>query len=166
MRQEARDDGVLECSGISWTTCKQSAPCSRQTTTSTPHHSIFTCRMLFLAHPNVSKRRRQKHTARATCAVLHWIKPDMTLLKNKIRRITASFYRTTWRLTPKQHCQNNNSNWNCWFINNRYVWNRLNRKCYRISRQINHNLYLAQWLRAHKIPGTVNQRWFYIRMQN
>ena len=32
--------GFLGCSGISWTTCKQSAPCSRQITTSTPHRSI------------------------------------------------------------------------------------------------------------------------------
>jgi len=47
----ARDDGVLGCSGISWTICKQSAPCSRQITTPTPHHSIFTGRMLFLT-PN------------------------------------------------------------------------------------------------------------------
>ena len=39
---EARDDGVLGCSGISWTICKQSAPRSRQITTPTPHHSIFT----------------------------------------------------------------------------------------------------------------------------
>ena len=38
-------------SGISWTICKQSAPRSRQITTSTPHHSIFTGRMLFLT-PN------------------------------------------------------------------------------------------------------------------
>jgi len=39
MRQ---DDEVLRCSGISWTiSC-------RLTTTSTPHHSIFTDRMLFL----------------------------------------------------------------------------------------------------------------------
>jgi len=38
---EARDDGVLGCSGISWTICKQSAPHSRQKTTPTPHHSIF-----------------------------------------------------------------------------------------------------------------------------
>ena len=30
---------------------KQSAPCSRQITTPTPHHSIFTVRMLFLT-PN------------------------------------------------------------------------------------------------------------------
>jgi len=30
---EVRDDGVLGCSGISWTICKQSAPHSRQITT-------------------------------------------------------------------------------------------------------------------------------------
>ena len=47
---EARDDEVLgwDGSGISWTICKQSAPRSRQITTPTPHHSIFTGRMLFL----------------------------------------------------------------------------------------------------------------------
>ena len=33
---EARDDGVLGCSGISWTICTQSAPHSRQFTTPTP----------------------------------------------------------------------------------------------------------------------------------
>ena len=38
---EARDDGVLGCSGDRWTICKQSAPRSRQITTTTPHHSIF-----------------------------------------------------------------------------------------------------------------------------
>jgi len=45
---EARDDRVLRRSGISWTVCYQPAPCSRQRTTSTPHHSSFTGRMLFL----------------------------------------------------------------------------------------------------------------------
>jgi len=45
---EARDDGVLGCSGISWTICKQSAPRCRQITTPTPHHSIFTGLMLLL----------------------------------------------------------------------------------------------------------------------
>ena len=45
---EARDDGVLGCSGISWTICKQYAPRSRQINTPTPHQSIFTGRMLFL----------------------------------------------------------------------------------------------------------------------
>ena len=40
--------GFLDGSGISWTICKQSAPHSRQMTTPTPHHSIFTGWMLFL----------------------------------------------------------------------------------------------------------------------
>ena len=38
---EARDDGVLGCSGISWTICKQSAPRFRQITTPTSHQSIL-----------------------------------------------------------------------------------------------------------------------------
>ena len=45
---EARDNGALGCSDISWTTCKQSAPRCRQITTPTPRHSIFTGLMLFL----------------------------------------------------------------------------------------------------------------------
>ena len=49
--------GVLGCSGISWTICKQSAPRSRLTTT--PHcHLItqfFTGRMLFLT-PNQQRQ--------------------------------------------------------------------------------------------------------------
>ena len=36
---EARDNGVWGCRSISWTTCKQSAPRSRQRTAPTPHHS-------------------------------------------------------------------------------------------------------------------------------
>ena len=40
--------GFGDGSGIRWTICKQSAPPSRQTTTPTPHRSIFfTGRMLF-----------------------------------------------------------------------------------------------------------------------
>ena len=48
---EARDDGVMGCSGISWTICKQSAPHSKQITTPTVQHVItqfFTGWMLFL----------------------------------------------------------------------------------------------------------------------
>jgi len=45
---EARDDEILGCSGISWTISKPSALCSRQTTTPTLCHSIFTSRMLLL----------------------------------------------------------------------------------------------------------------------
>jgi len=51
----ARDNGVLGCIGISWTVCEQSAPCSRQVTTPTPHHSIFTYQMLFLT-PNQQRQ--------------------------------------------------------------------------------------------------------------
>jgi len=47
-KARARDYGVLGCSGIGWTICKQSAPHSRQITTLTPHHSIFAGRMVFL----------------------------------------------------------------------------------------------------------------------
>jgi len=43
--------GFWDGSGISWTICKQSAPRSRQTTTQTPHRSIFTGQVLFLT-PN------------------------------------------------------------------------------------------------------------------
>jgi len=50
---DAKEDGVLGCSGISWTICKQSAPHSRQITT--PHHSIFTGQMLFLP-PNQQRQ--------------------------------------------------------------------------------------------------------------
>ena len=38
---EVRDGGVLECSSISWTICKQSAPCSRQTDTNTPSLNFY-----------------------------------------------------------------------------------------------------------------------------
>ena len=37
-------------SGISWTICKQCAPCCRQITTQTHHRSVFIGRMLFLMH--------------------------------------------------------------------------------------------------------------------
>ena len=43
--------GFWDGGSISWTICKQSAPRSSQITTPTPHHSIFTGRLLFLA-PN------------------------------------------------------------------------------------------------------------------
>jgi len=53
---EARDDRVLESSGISWTICKQSAPHSRQITTPTPRHSTFyRPNVLPDAQPTVSK---------------------------------------------------------------------------------------------------------------
>ena len=62
---EARDDGV---SGISWTICKQSAPCSRHVTTPTPHHSICTGRMLCLM-PN--KQRQSTSSCSSVLNCLH-----------------------------------------------------------------------------------------------
>jgi len=59
---EARDDGVWGCSGISWTVCKQSAPRFRQITTPTSHHSIFTGRMLFLT-PDQQRQRTEANIA-------------------------------------------------------------------------------------------------------
>jgi len=47
--------GFWDGSGISWTICKQSAPRSRQITTPTPHHSMFTGRMPFLT-PNQQRQ--------------------------------------------------------------------------------------------------------------
>jgi len=67
--REARDDGVLECSGISWTICKQSAPHFRQITTPAPHHSVFTGWMLFLT-PN---QRCQSTEGSVVCVQWWWI---------------------------------------------------------------------------------------------
>ena len=53
--------GFWDGSGISWIICKQSAPCSRQITTPTPHHAIFTGQMHFLT-PNQSSEGRNKQT--------------------------------------------------------------------------------------------------------
>jgi len=53
-RQVSASAVAWGCSGISWTMCKQSAPRCRQTTTPTPHHSMFSGRMLFLTPNRVS----------------------------------------------------------------------------------------------------------------
>ena len=57
---EARDDGLLGCSGISWTICKQSEPRSRQ-----PHQHLIT--QFFQRLTNGVKAlkaiHRQLHTA-------------------------------------------------------------------------------------------------------
>ena len=59
---EARDYRVSGCNGISWSICKQSAPCSIQITTPTPHHlNFFTDDALLDAQTTVSKHCRQYH---------------------------------------------------------------------------------------------------------
>jgi len=50
---EARDDGVLGCSGTIWTICKQFAPRCRQ-----PHRSIFTGQMLFQCQSTEGRRHK------------------------------------------------------------------------------------------------------------
>jgi len=60
---EARDDGGfgMAVSGISWAIGKQSAPHSRPITTPSPHHSIFTGRMLFLMPNQQCQSTEGKH---------------------------------------------------------------------------------------------------------
>ena len=56
----------MGCSGISWTIRKQSAPRSRQTTTPTPRHSIFTDRVLFLT-PNQRRQSIEGYFCKTFC---------------------------------------------------------------------------------------------------
>jgi len=51
---EATVDGIWDDSGISWTICKQSAPRSRQISTPTSNHTIFTgsVRVMLFLTPN------------------------------------------------------------------------------------------------------------------
>ena len=53
------DDGVLGCSGISWTICKQSAPRSRHNRTNTPSLNFYGPDALPDAQPTVSKHCKQ-----------------------------------------------------------------------------------------------------------
>ena len=53
------DNHVLVCNSVTiWAMCKQSAPRSRQISTSTPHHSIFIGRVLFLT-PNQQRQNTE-----------------------------------------------------------------------------------------------------------
>jgi len=71
---EARGNGVLGYSGISWIICKQSAPRSRQITTSTPHHSIFyRPDALPDAQPTVSKHWRQNDIRKKLSENITWL---------------------------------------------------------------------------------------------
>jgi len=73
---EARDDGVLGCSGISWTRCKQSVPRSSQITTSTPRHSVCTGRMLF---PTPNQQCQSKLILFIACTLLNHVLVACTL---------------------------------------------------------------------------------------
>jgi len=71
MRQEMM--GFWYGSGIIRTICKQSAPCSREITTPTPHHSIFTGRMLFLM-PN-----QQCQNTEGNYRPINWNEKQLTI---------------------------------------------------------------------------------------
>ena len=81
---KARDSG----SGIGWATCK-SAPRSRQITTPTPHHSVFTGRMPFLP-PN---QQRQSTEGISTEGIMANESVPKIVINNYYyyTRLTASF---------------------------------------------------------------------------
>ena len=71
---EARDDGVLGCSGISWTICKQSAPHSRQIATPAAHHKLLQAGCSSW-HPTVLKHWRYKEQIQCR---INWGTPQMS----------------------------------------------------------------------------------------
>ena len=73
---------IWDGSGISWTICKQSAPCSRQITTSTPNLSVFTGWMLFL-------------TPNQRCQSTEGESQQLQLLENIIDQSTSRYLRST-----------------------------------------------------------------------
>ena len=86
----------MGCSGISWTICKSFPPCSRQTTTPAPHHSVFTGGMLF-PPPN---QQRQNTEGIACTRTLREIKSAAT-----VRKVKAMLWLyTSWMI----------SCWRCW----------------------------------------------------
>ena len=89
---EARDDGVLGCGGISWTICKQSVPHCRQITTPTPHHSMFTGQMLFL-----TTHQQCQSTGGDTHQKSNWNPHNLLPLTNKLQTLTKSLIDRTCR---------------------------------------------------------------------
>jgi len=62
--------GCPSCSGVSWAICKY-APCSRQITTPTPHHSVFyRPDALPVAQPTASKHWRDYTEPKLVCGIV------------------------------------------------------------------------------------------------
>ena len=74
-------------SGISWAICK-SAPCSRQTPTLAPHHSVFADQMPFLP-PNQQCQSIEGNR-------LHW-------RTNRIPAMKSMTFKTNWTNLPLEH---------------------------------------------------------------
>ena len=114
---EARDDGVWRCSGISWTIrkrllCKQPASRSEQITTPTAHHTFFMGRKLFPdAQPRVSVHWRQVKTdanilqGSAGCR--------RAILLNIFARCCPHVVKMNWEMFPK--LVHSNSKWASWW---------------------------------------------------
>ena len=97
----SRDGGVLGSSGISWTVCKQSEPCCRQTTTPTPQHSMFyrpdalpdaqptVSGALDVSSPCVTKTALSLSTSSSLLHITSWL-TEMTCSSTPIESATTS----------------------------------------------------------------------------
>ena len=90
---EARDNGAVGCSGISWTISKQSAPRSRQITTPTPHHSIFTGRALFL----MPKQQCKSNEGFSVTSVNYGINSNIRARGRFLYRFYLVYYLINWK---------------------------------------------------------------------
>ena len=82
---------LCDGSGISWTICKQSAPRPRQITTPTPHHSIFTDRMLFLV-PNQQRQSTEGSVVNTEKLVIKMLLSRQTVLHASLFAISCFLY--------------------------------------------------------------------------
>ena len=89
-----------------WTICKLSAPPSRQKTTPTPHHSIFTGRMLFLTPNQQCQSTRVNPTHRPNQSIVILANCYSILVCYgrlvAIDRIAAAPSEYSWEFRPKQ----------------------------------------------------------------
>jgi len=83
--------GFWDGGGYSWTLCKQPAPHSRQTTTPTPHHSMFTGRMRFLM-PSQQSQSTEGHTC-ASSLVLKYTNDIKSVRIHDAARSTTGWTR-------------------------------------------------------------------------
>jgi len=90
--KKATDYGVLGYSGISWTIRKQSVSRSRQKTTPTPHHSIFTGQMPFLTPKQQCQSTESKNeliVILQTCIVLALLQRTLLIATGILQNISA-----------------------------------------------------------------------------
>ena len=100
---EARDDAVLgcKCNGISWTIRKWSALCSREITTPTPHHSIFTGQILFQMPNQQCQSTEGTDTGSpgkwlSKCRWLIPLTASFTLVHTKFYHQTIPIFKALW----------------------------------------------------------------------